>query len=148
MIFWLSAILFFICAIIPSNLGIMKTNQAGQPRDRAAILADISAVGHAIAGTLTEKRRELKGGGSAVYYQLQRWEGGRNVTVHVPSDKVGAVRAGIAGRERIEALLEEVSAADTAEALAGGDDAKKKRRKPSGASPAGSRGSRRPRSTR
>ena len=126
----------------------MKTNHAGQPRDRAAILADISAVGHAIAGTLTEKRRELKGGGSAVYYQLQRWEGGRNVTVHVPSDKVGAVRGGIAGRERIEALLEEVSAADTAEALAGGDDAKKNRRKPSGASPAGSRGSRRPRSTR
>ena len=69
----------------------MKTSHAVQSRDRAAILADINAVGHAIAGTLTEKRRELKGGGSAVYYQLQRWEGGRNVTVHVPSDRVAAV---------------------------------------------------------
>ncbi len=126
----------------------MKTSRTVKPRDRAAILADIGAVGHAIAGTLTEKRRELKGGGTAVYHQLQRWEGGRNVTVHVPEDKVGAVRAGIAGRERLEALLEEVSAADTAEALAGGDDAKKKRRKPSGDSPDGSRGSRPPRSTR
>jgi hypothetical protein len=126
----------------------MKTTKASAQRDRSAVLADISAVGHAIAGTLTEKRRELKGGGTAVYHQLQRWEGGRNVTVHVPADKVDAVRAGIDGRMRLEALLEELSAADTAEALAAGDDAKKKRRKPSGASPAGSRGSRRPRSTR
>ena len=126
----------------------MKTTRARAPRDRAAVLADIAAVGHAIAGTLTEKRRELKGGGTAVYHQLQRWEGGRNVTVHVPADKVETVRAGIAGRARLEALLEELSAADTAEALAAGDDAKKKRRRRSGTSPEGSRGSRPPRSTR
>ncbi len=103
----------------------MKTNHTGQPRDRAAVLADINAIGHVIAGKLTEKRRELKGGGIAVYYQLQRWEGGRNVTVHVPADKVDAVRAGIAGRMRLEALLDELCAAGTAEALAGGDDVKK-----------------------
>ena len=126
----------------------MKTSHAVQSRDRAAILADINTVGSCIAGTLTERRRELRGGGVAVYHQLQRWEGGRNVTVHVPPDKVQAVRAGIAGRERIGALLEEVSAADTAEALAGGDGVKKKRLKPSGVSPDASRGSRRPRSTR
>jgi hypothetical protein len=126
----------------------MKTTQAGQARDRSAILADINAIENAIAGTLTEKRRELKGGGTAIYHQLQRWEGGRNVTVHVPSDKVGAVRAGIAGRARLDALLHELAAADTGAALAGGDADKKKRRRPSGASPGGSRGSRPPRSTR
>ena len=126
----------------------MKTTQAGQTRDRSAILADISAIENAIAGTLTEKRRELKGGGTAVYHQLQRWEGGRNVTVHVPAGKVGSVRAGIAGRARLDALLHELAAADTEAALDGGDPDKKKRRKPSGASRGGSRGSRPPRSTR
>jgi len=125
----------------------MNNNHIGQPRGRSAILADIATVGLVIAGTLTEKRRELKGGGTAVYHQLQRWEGGRNVTAHVPQDKVEAVREGIAGRRRLEALLAELSAADTAGALAGGNEVKKKRRTPSGASPGRSRGSRRPRST-
>jgi hypothetical protein len=126
----------------------MKTPQTRQARDRSAILADISDIENAIAGTLTEKHRELKGGGTAVYHQLQRWDGGRNVTVHVPSDKVVAVRAGIAGRARLDALLRELAAADTEAALAGGDTDKKKRRRPSGTSPGEYRGSHPPHSIR
>jgi len=123
----------------------MKTTQT---RDRSAILAEIGAVENAIAGTLTEKCRELKGGGTAVYHQLQRWKDGRNVTVHVPADRVEAVRAGIAGRARLESLLQELADADTEAALAGGDPDKKKRRRPSGSSRGGSPGSPPPRSTR
>jgi hypothetical protein len=127
----------------------MKT-QGIRHRDRAAILADINAAGNTVAGTLTEKRRELKGGGTAVYHQLQRWEGGRNVTVHVPEGRVEAVRAGIEGRRRLDALLAELAAAGTAAALSGGadDPVKKKRRRPSGVSRGGSPGRRPPRSPR
>jgi hypothetical protein len=127
----------------------MKT-QGVRHRDRAAILADINAVENAVAGTLTEKRRGLKGGGTAVYHQLQRWEGGRNVTVHVPASRVEAVRAGIEGRRRLDALLAELAAADTAAALSGGagDPVKKKRGRPSGGSRGGSPGRRPPRPPR
>jgi hypothetical protein len=127
----------------------MKT-QVDRHRDRAAILADIGAIQSTVAGTLTEKRRGLKGGGTAVYHQLQRWEGGRNVTVHVPEERVEAVRAGIGGRKRLDALLAELAAADTAAALSGAadDPDKKKRRRRSGGAPGRSPGRHAPRPAR
>jgi hypothetical protein len=115
------------------------SSQRTKHRDRSAILADISAIENIVEGTLAEMRREQQGGGVAVYYNLQRWKGGRNTTVYVPQERVEAVKAGIKGRERLGELVAELAAVDTAAALSGGghDAVKKKRKRPSGASRAG-----------
>ena len=112
-------------------------------RDRSAILADINEIQGAVAGTLTAKSRKLANGKTAVCHQIQRWDrlAKRNVTIHVPADKVEAVKAGIERHVRLGALLDELAAADTAALLSGEacDPLKKKRLKSSAASPGRSR---------
>jgi len=87
-----------------------------RPRNRATILADINAAQPAVAGTLTSKTRTLKNGQTATYYQVQRWDKAkkRNITTHVPQDKVEQVRAAIEQHRRFEALALELAQADIA----------------------------------
>ena len=118
----------------------MNTN-----RDRSAILADINEMQAqgAVAGTLTMKTRKLADGTTAVYHQIQRWDRRtkRNVTIHVPADKVEAVKAGLERHGRLGALLDELAAADIGAVLSrdADDPLKKKRLKSSAASPGRSR---------
>jgi hypothetical protein len=71
--------------------------------NRSSILAEISALGSAVQGTLTVKTRKLADGRSGVCHQVQRWDkqSKRNVTFHVPASKVAEVRDAIGrGKKR------------------------------------------------
>ena len=107
-----------------------STPKPKPPRPRAAILADIASLDAAVRGTLSEKPRRLADGSVRVYHQLQRWENGRNQTIHVPERLVGAVRTATAEGRRLDALADELSARDTQTVLSG-DGLKKKRMKSS-----------------
>lgn len=87
-------------------------------RQRADILADIAAIGHAVRGTITEKPRRLADGTVRVYYQLQHWEDGRNRTIHIPAHLVDAFKAAVAEGRRLDALLDELSDCGTRDMLA------------------------------
>jgi hypothetical protein len=115
------------------------TTEKTKHRDCSAILAEISAIGNIVAGTLCEFR---KGGSDTPHYHLQQWKDGKNVSTHVPRGSVASVREGIENRRRMEALTAELAAAGTAAALAGdaGDGDKKKRKMRSPVSRARSRG--------
>lgn len=112
---------------IPSNLGIMKTTHQSRIRPREEILSDICSVECAVSGKITARERPLKNGGTGLYYQLQQWIDGRNVTTHIPASEVGRYRGAVAGHARVSALTDELSAAD-AQALGPGEgDAVKKK---------------------
>lgn len=107
----------------------MKSNQktsAGKTRPRDEILSDIASLGPAVRGTVTEKPRRMADGTVRVYHQLQRWENGRNRTIHIPGHLVDAFKAATAGGRRLDALADELSECDTESVLAG-DTLKKKR---------------------
>ena len=94
---------------------------------RRDILAEIGGVSRVIEGTLSTRKRQRGGSRLAVYHQLQRWRGGRNDTRHIPTERVSAVREGIAGYAHIQALVSELARLDERALLAGeGDDGKKK----------------------
>lgn len=123
---------------IPSKLGIMKNTHQSIVRPREEILSDICSVDYAVSGKITARERPLKNGGTALYYQLQQWVGGRNVTTHIPASEVDRYRDAVAGHERVSALTDELSAADMQALGAGkGDDAKKKLQNRPGASRGG-----------
>ena len=62
-----------------------------------------------------------------VYHQLQRWRRGRNDTRHIPSERVDAVRQGIEGYKRVQALITEVAHLDERVVLGASEsDSKKK----------------------
>lgn|SRR5574344_140963 len=103
-----------------------STPESRPLRPRAAILADIASLGAAVRGTLSEKPRRLADGSVRVYHQLQRWENGRNQTIHVPERLVGAFRAATAEGRRLDALADELSASDTQTVLDGGAPKKKR----------------------
>lgn len=104
----------------------MKSKQQTSPREtpparpRSAILSDIASLGAAVRGTLSEKPRRLADGSVRVYHQLQRWENGRNRTIHVPERLVGAFKAATAEGRRLDVLADELSAHDTRSVLAEG----------------------------
>ena len=114
-------------------------------RSRGQILADIHAIGNIVEGTLTlTHQKPDKNGIKRPHYHLQKWKNGKNNTVYVPLDKVEAVKKGIENRKRLQALMDELFAAETLAALDPEPprahdpavEAKKKRRKSSSPSPA------------
>ena len=92
--------------------------QPTRPRPKTAILAEINAIPHTVAGTLTEKRHLNKDGSVSVYHQLQRWTNGKNTTTYVPKNKLERVRQGIENARQRNTLLEELDEAGLADALA------------------------------
>jgi hypothetical protein len=109
----------------------MHNNTPSLSERRRDILAEISRIPVVIEGTLSERKRKRGGGGVAVYHQLQRWRSGQNDTRHVPSEKVGAVRDGIQGYQRIQTLVSEMACLDERMVLAPlREDSKKKPTKP------------------
>jgi len=103
----------------------MKTTTDSFSERRREIVTEISRVPVVISGTLTTRKRE-RGGKVAVYHQLQRWRNGSNDTRHVPTDRLEAVRDGVKGYGRIQALVEEMAALDeNAVLVPAGNDSKK-----------------------
>ncbi len=49
----------------------------------------------------------LRQGPKGPYYNLQRWEKGRNVSQYVPADQVAAVQENLAAHAQFEALSEQ-----------------------------------------
>lgn len=119
-------LLFF--AIIPSNIGIMKKTTSALLRSRAEIISDMNGIECAVSGKITEKIRTLSNGETATYYQLQRWENGRNVTTHIPKERLQALAEAAAGHAKLKALVAELSVVDTKTVLDGSEPKKKRRR--------------------
>ena len=90
----------------------MKNNSSASTEQRQEILAQISQIPVIIDGTLSQRRRQRGGAGAMVYHQLQRWRGGRNDTRHIPSERVNAVRNGIEGYKRVQALIAQLARSD------------------------------------
>ena len=94
---------------------------------RREILAQIGQIPVIIDGTLSQRERRRGGVRAMVYHQLQRWRLGRNDTRHIPSERVDAVRQGIEGYKRAQALISEISHLDECAVLGSADaDSKKK----------------------
>ena len=107
----------------------MKKQTSQSPlRNRAEIVSDINSVKCVVAGKITEKRRTLKNGETVAYHQLQQWVEGKNVTTHIPKERLTAFMEAVAGHERLNNLVGELSTVDT-KAVVEGADFKKKRLK-------------------
>ena len=110
-------------------LGIMKKQPPQTPlRNRAEIVSDMNSIKCVASGKITEKRRTLKNGETVAYHQLQQWVDGKNVTTHIPKDRLPAFTDAVAGHERLNNLVGELSTVDT-KAVVEGVDLKKKRLK-------------------
>jgi uncharacterized surface protein with fasciclin (FAS1) repeats len=79
-----------------------------RPRATQAIFADILAIENPIRGSLTKVMRPLKNGTAYPHYHLQKWEKGKNVTQHIPIEKVEEVQKGIEQHKKLRELFEEL----------------------------------------
>jgi hypothetical protein len=104
----------------------MKTNTISTSERRRDIVAEIGQVPVIMGGTLTERKRKLSGTRTAVYHQLQRWRGGHNDTRHIPLERLNAVRDGIEGYKKVQALVDEMARLDESVVLATAEDGSKK----------------------
>jgi hypothetical protein len=80
-------------------------------RQREHLLEQMRAIEEMERGALAEEYRartvegvEVKAG---PYFKLQEWKEGRNQSRRVSPEEAAALRAGIAGRQRFEALADE-----------------------------------------
>jgi hypothetical protein len=95
----------------------MKTTSPSQSRSQE-LLAQIGRIPAIVRGKLSERRSR----GKLTGYKLQRWQNGRNETLHVPAEKVEGVQEGTDGyrlftklsEEYVQAREQEVLRADTA----------------------------------
>lgn len=95
----------------------MKTNTVSSSRRRRDIVAEIGQVPVIISGTLTTRERN-RGGGVAVYHQLQRWRDGSNDTRHIPARRLQVIQDGVEGYKKVQALIEEMAQLDENDVLA------------------------------
>lgn len=103
----------------------MKTITGSLSERRREIATEIGRVPVVISGTLTMRERE-RGGKVAVYHQLQRWRNGSNDTRHIPADRLEAIKQGVEGYRKVQALIEDLAALDENRVLAStGNDSKK-----------------------
>lgn len=110
----------------------MKSKSAVLSERRREIVAEIGKIPVLIEGTLSERRRKRGGAEARVYHQLQRWRGGGNDTRHVPAAAAAAVKEGVEGYRRAQALISELASLDEAALLAPSGAGKKKPARPTG----------------
>ena len=95
------------------------------------ILKQMAHIQHLEKGKLCVLRQ----GPNGPYYNLQRWENGRNVSQYVPADQVAAVRENLEAHAQFEALSEQyvqmLSEHTRAERLAGVKKNRQRRNSPS-----------------
>jgi hypothetical protein len=105
----------------------MKDTTSLSSEQRREILAQIGQVPVIIEGSLSQRERKRGGARAMIYHQLQRWRRGRNDTRHIPSERVEAVRQGIEGYERVQALITQIARLDERAVLGStqGDSKKK-----------------------
>lgn len=104
-------------------------NKKNSPRE---ILEEIATIERMERGKLSVIRQ----GPNGPYFNLQRREGGRNVTEYVPAEQVAEAQENIEAHHRFEALMEEyASVISTQSREARKDRVKKKRRSPASHSP-------------
>jgi hypothetical protein len=97
-------------------------------RNRAEIVSEMNGIKSVVSGKITEKRRTLKNGETVAYHQLQQWVEGRNVTTHIPKERLTAFTEAVTGHAKLNDLVEELSRVDT-KSIVEGADLKKKRLK-------------------
>jgi hypothetical protein len=103
----------------------MKNKPPQAPlRSRAEIVSAMNSIKCVASGKITQKRRILKNGETVVYHQLQQWVDGKNVTTHIPKERLSAFTEAIAGHAELTNLVSELSAVDT-KAVVEGVDLKK-----------------------
>ena len=95
----------------------MKTDKQTQHRSRAEILASLASLPLHIHGGITEDRRKLASGKTAVYYNFQCKSKGRNICFRIPTGKVEAFRKALKHGARADELMRELSEANLSELL-------------------------------
>jgi hypothetical protein len=73
------------------------------PSTPEEILKQIASIQHLEKGKLCILRQ----GPNGPYYNLQRWENGRNVSHYVPADQVAALQENLEAHARFEVLAEQ-----------------------------------------
>ena len=98
-------------------------NKPSQPllRDRAEIVSDMNSIKCVASGKITQKRRTLKNGETVIYHQLQQWVDGKNITTHIPRERLSAFTEAIAGHAELINLVGELSTVDTKAVIEGAD---------------------------
>jgi hypothetical protein len=90
-------------------------------RNRAEIVSEMNGIKSVVSGKITEKRRTLKNGETVAYHQLQQWVDGRNVTTHIPKERLAAFTEAVTGHAKLNDLVEELSTVDTKSIVEGVD---------------------------
>lgn len=98
-------------------------NEKTKPRD---LLEQIAAIERMERGKLSVIRQ----GPGGPYFNLQRREGGRNVTEYVPAEEVAQAQENIDAHQRFEALMEEYASVISAQSRQERKDGGKKKRPP------------------
>ena len=95
------------------------------------LLKQMACIQHLEKGKLCVMRQ----GPNGPYYNLQRWENGRNVSQYVPADQVATVRENLEAHAQFEALTEQyvqlLSERTRAQRLAGVKKKRQPRNSPS-----------------
>lgn len=105
-----------------------KIEKSSDLRAREAILADIVALGPAVRGSVTQKRRVLADGSERIYHQLQCWSKGKNCTLHIPDELVDEFKAAVDQSKSLDRLVTELSDSDTQTIFTTGAAKKKRKR--------------------
>ena len=95
----------------------MKTEKHNQHRSKAEILADIASLPLHIHGGITEDKRKLASGKTAVYYNFQCKSKGKNICFRIPAEKVEAFKKAVGNGARADELMAELSDANLSELL-------------------------------
>jgi hypothetical protein len=95
------------------------------------LLKQMAGIQHLEKGKLCVLRQ----GPNGPYYNLQRWENGRNVSQYVPADQIATVRENLEAHSQFEALTEQyvqiLSERTRAQRLAGVKKKRQPRNSPS-----------------
>lgn len=104
----------------------MNNQSDSNIRCRAEILADIIGLPAAIQGTLSPYTVTTSSGNKLTYYNLQFWNGEKNVSMHVPNTKLDEFRQAVENGKKAKDLLQELSARDSQTILSASDALKKR----------------------
>ena len=97
------------------------------PPDKRHLLQQIAAITAMERGKLSSYSPNDGPEASGPYHKLQRWEGGKNHTRHVPVEEVPALQAALAGYVQYQQLTEQYADLVVAETRQNLVDVKKKR---------------------
>ena len=111
----------------------MKAAPHSEGRTRAEILASIANLPDSVQGSISSYEVRTSSGRKITYHKLQYWAGGRNHSVHIPSERLAEFKAAVESGGRLRELLAELNEVTVRDILSSAPALKKSSRSPSGA---------------